>query len=160
MNRTGITVEEAAALAPRIHSANHGVMVLLSHLACAEIADHPMNDRQIRLFREIRIMYRGVPSSLANSSGIFLGGTVHCDLVRPGIALYGANPTPGRSNPMRPVVGLKGRIAQVRVVKKGETVGYGAAFTAARPSRVAIVAIGYADGYARASGAAKGKPAG
>ena len=116
----------------------------MSHLACAETPDHPMNDRQIRLFREIRILYRGLSSSLANSAGIFLGGTVYCDLVRPGLALYGANPTPGRKNPMRPVVELKGRIIQVRAVNKGETVGYGATFTAGRPSRIAVVAIGYA----------------
>ena len=89
---------------------DHGFTLLMSHLACAETPDHPMNDQQIRLFREIRILFRGVPSSLANSAGIFLGGTVHCDLVRPGIALYGGNPTPGQKNPMRPVVELKGRI--------------------------------------------------
>jgi alanine racemase len=159
MNRTGITVEEAAALAPRIQSENHGLTLLVSHLACAEIPDHPINDRQIRLFREIRIMYRGVASSLANSSGIFLGGTVHCDLVRPGIALYGANPTPGSKNPMHPVVDLKGRIIQVRAVNKGDTVGYGAAWTAGRASRIAIIAVGYADGFLRSAGAAKGKVA-
>ena len=159
MNRTGITVEEAAALAPRIQSENHGLTLLMSHLACAEIPDHPINDRQIRLFREIRIMYRGVASSLANSSGIFLGGTVHCDLVRPGIALYGANPTPGSKNPMHPVVDLNGRIIQVRAVNKGDTVGYGAAWTAGRASRIAIIAVGYADGFLRSAGAAKGKTA-
>jgi alanine racemase len=159
MNRLGITVDEAIAIAPRLQSENHGFTLLMSHLACAEIPDHPMNDRQIRMFREIRLLYRGVSSSLANSSGIFLGGTVYCDLVRPGVALYGVNPTPGKTNPMRPVVELKGRIIQVRAVKKGETVGYGAAFAAARPSRIAVVAVGYADGFLRSAGAAKGKPA-
>ncbi len=159
MNRLGLAADEGAAIASRIRSENHGFTLLMSHFACAETPDHPMNDRQIRMFREFRIMYRGVPSSLANSSGIFLGGTVHCDLVRPGGALYGANPTPGKTNPMRPVVELKGLIAQVRQIKKGDTVGYGAAITASRPSRLAIVAIGYADGYARAAAAAKGKPA-
>jgi len=159
MNRLGITVEEAAAIAPRMQSENHGFTLLISHLACAEIPDHPMNDRQIRLFREIRLLYRGVPSSLANSSGIFLGGSAYCDLVRPGVALYGVNPTPGKKNPMRPVVDLKGRIIQVRPVNKGETVGYGAAFTAARTSRVAVVAVGYADGFLRSAGAARAKPA-
>src|SRR5258706_13007376 len=137
MNRLGITVDEAAAVAPRIQSENHGFTLLMSHLACAETPDHPMNDRQIRLFREIRIMYRGVSSSLANSSGIFLGGTMYCDLVRPGVALFGGNPTPGRKSPMLPVIELKGRIIQGRPVKKGESVGYGATFTAARPSRIA-----------------------
>jgi alanine racemase len=159
MNRLGLTVEEAVAVAPRLQSENHGFTLLMSHLACAEIPDHPMNDRQIRLFREIRLLYRGVSSSLANSSGIFLGGAAYCDLVRPGVAIYGVNPTPGKKNPMRPVVDLKGRIIQVRPVNKGETVGYGAAFTAARPSRVAVVAVGYADGFLRSASAARGKPA-
>jgi alanine racemase len=158
MNRLGLTVEEAVAIASRAKSETHGFTLLMSHFACADVPDHPMNDRQIRLFRELRILYRGIPSSLANSSGIFLGGTVHCDLVRPGAALFGVNPTPGRKNPMRPVVELKGRIIQVRLVKKGESVGYAAAYTTTRPTRVAIVAVGYADGYARAAGAAKGKP--
>src|SRR6266478_4075617 len=159
MNRLGIALDEAAAVAPRMQSENHGFTLLMSHLACAEIPDHPMNDRQIRLFREIRLLYRGVPSSLANSSGIFLGGGAYCDLVRPGVALYGVNPTPGKTNPMRPVVELKGRIIQVRPVNKGETVGYGAAFAAARPSRIAVVAVGYADGFLRSASAARGKPA-
>jgi alanine racemase len=159
MNRLGITADEAVAIAPRLQSENHGFTLLMSHLACAETPDHPMNERQIRLFREIRILYRGLASSLANSSGIFLGGTVYCDLVRPGVALYGVNPTPGRENPMHPVVELQGRIIQVRTVAKGETVGYGAAFTAGRASRVAIVAVGYADGFLRSAAAARGKPA-
>jgi alanine racemase len=159
MNRLGITVDEAVAIAPRLQSENHGFTLLMSHLACAEIPDHPMNDRQIRLFREVRMLYRGVASSLANSSGIFLGGTAYCDLVRPGVALYGVNPTPGKKNPMRPVVELKARIIQVRTINKGDTVGYGAAFTAARPSRIAIVAVGYADGFLRSAAAARGKPA-
>ena len=159
MNRLGLTVHEAVALAPRVQSENHGFTLLMSHLACAEIPDHPMNDRQIRSFREIRILFRGISSSLANSSGIFLGGTVLCDLVRPGVAMYGANPTPGKKNPMRPVVELRACIMQVRVLERGETVGYGASWTAARPSRVAVVAAGYADGFLRSAGAAKGKPA-
>src|SRR5262249_60200503 len=102
-----------------------------------------------RLFREIRLLYRGVSSSLANSSGIFLGGAAYCDLVRPGVAIYGVNPTPGKKNPMRPVVDLKGRIIQVRPVHKGDTVGYGAAFTASQPSPIAVVAGGDPDGFPR-----------
>jgi alanine racemase len=159
MRRLGVSPEEAIAIAARLQSENHGLTLLMSHLACADTPDHPMNDKQIRLFRDIRINYRGLASSLANSSGIFIGGTVHCDLVRPGIALYGSNPTPGRKNPMRPVVELKGRIIQVRTIDRGDTVGYGASFSAARPSRIATVAVGYADGYLRAAGATKTKAA-
>ena len=147
MNRLGLTPEEAVAIAPRIQSENHGFTLLMSHFACAETPDHPMNDRQIRLFREIRILFRGMPSSLANSSGIFLGGTAHCDLVRPGIALFGGNPMPGQKNPMRPVVELKGRIVAGARVKQGDTVGYGASWTASAPTRLAVVAVGYGDGY-------------
>jgi len=159
MNRLGITVEEAAAIAPRLQSENHGFTLVMSHLACAESPDHPMNARQLRLFRDIRMAYRGVASSLANSSGIFLGERAYCDIVRPGVALYGVNPTPGKANPMRRVVEVKGRIIQVRTIDKGETVGYGAAFTAGRTSRIAIIAVGYADGFLRSAGTARGKPA-
>ncbi len=157
MNRLGLTPDEAAALAPRIQAGNHGLSLIMSHLACADTPEHPMNDKQIRLFRDIRIMFRGLPSSLANSSGIFFGGTVHCDLVRPGAALFGTNPTPGNKNPMRPVIELKGRILHVRSIARGDSVGYGAGFAAKRASRIAIVAVGYGDGYLRAAGAAKDK---
>ena len=158
MNRLGITASEAAALAPRIRSENHGITLLMSHLACAEEQDHPLNERQINLFREVRILYRRITSSLSNSSGIFLGNSAHCDMARPGVALYGVNPTPGRSNPMRPVIELEARIAQVRIVQKGETVGYNAGWTAKRTSRLAVVAVGYADGYLRAASASDEAP--
>jgi alanine racemase len=151
MNRLGMAVEEALALAPRMQKANHGLTLLMSHLACAETPGHPMNEKQIRLFREIRVPFRGLPASLANSSGIFLGESTHCDLVRPGVALYGVNPTPGQPNPMLPVVTLRARILQVRHLSKGESVGYGATWAAKRPSRIAIIAAGYADGYPRAA---------
>jgi len=151
MNRLGMSAEEAAALAPRLQNENHGITLLMSHLACAETGDHPLTAHQVRLFRDLRLLYRGVPASLANSSGIFLGETPHFDLARPGAALYGINPTPGRSNPMRRVVELMGRILQIRSVEKGETVGYGATWTAKRASRVAIAALGYADGLLRAA---------
>lgn len=150
MNRLGVPAEEAAALALRLRQENHGITLLMSHLACAEIADHPLNANQIRLFRELRMLYHGVPASLANSSGIFIDDAAHFDLARPGAALYGINPTPGRVNPMRSVVELTGRILQVRKVPQGETVGYDAAWTARRASRIAVVALGYADGLLRA----------
>jgi alanine racemase len=160
MNRLGISANEAAALAPRIRSENHGITLLMSHLACSEATEHPLNERQIQLFREVRILYRGIPSSLANSSGIFLGNAAHCDMVRPGVALYGVNPTPGHSNPMSPVIRLDAHIVQVRTVAKGETVGYDAAWTAKRETRLAVAAVGYADGYLRASSASDLAPGG
>jgi len=153
MNRLGISAAEAAALAPRTQTENHGITLLMSHLACAEIPDHPLTAAQIKLFREIRGLYSGIPASLANSSGIYLGDPALYDLVRPGAALYGVNPTPGRANPMKGVVELTGRILQVRNVAKDETVGYGATWTAKRASRIVVVALGYADGLLRSASA-------
>jgi len=122
----------------------------MSHLACAESLNHPMNARQLSAFREIASAYSGVPASLSNSSGIFLGSPFQFDMVRPGAALYGVNPTPEADNPMLPVVDLKARIVQIRDVERGESVGYGGNWTARRPTRLAVVSAGYADGYFRA----------
>jgi len=158
MNRLGISADEAAALAPRIRSENHGVTLLMSHLVCADQPEHPLNQRQMQLFREVRLLYRGIPGSLANSSGIFLGTGAHCDMVRPGAALFGVNPTPGHRNPMRPVVELQARVVQVRTVPKGETIGYNASWTAKHETRIAVVAVGYADGYPRAASASDAAP--
>ena len=160
MNRLGISATDAAALAPRIRAENHGITLLMSHLVSAEQPDHALNARQIEAFRQVRILYRGIPASLANSSGIFLGSTAHCDVVRPGVALYGVNPTPGQSNPMQPVIELQAHIVQVRTVPRGETVGYNAAWTAKRATRVAVVGVGYADGYLRAASASDLRPGG
>ena len=158
MNRLGISTDEAAALAPRIRAENHGITLLMSHLACAEQPDHPLNEHQMKLFREVRLLYRGIAGSLANSSGIFLGNAAHCDMVRPGAALFGINPTPGHRNPMRPVIELQARVVQVRTVPKGETVGYNATWTAKHPARLAVVAVGYADGYPRSASATDAAP--
>jgi alanine racemase len=158
MNRLGVSVDEAAALAPRIRTENHGITLLISHLACAEQPEHALNQRQIDLFREVRLLYRGIPGSLANSSGIFLGNSAHCDMVRPGAALFGVNPTPGHRNPMHPVIELRARVVQVRNVPKGETIGYNATWTAKHAARIAVVAVGYADGYPRAASASDTTP--
>ena len=160
MNRLGVSPEEAAALAPRAQTQNHGIALLLSHLACADIPDHPLNAKQLRLFRELRALYSGIPASLANSSGIFLGDTTYFDLARPGAALYGINPTPGRPNPMTSVVELTGRVVQIRAVAREQTIGYGATWTARRNSRIAVVALGYANGLLRAGSASDEHPGG
>jgi alanine racemase len=156
MNRLGLTVAEAQGLVPRIKAGNHGVTLVMSHLACAEDVHNPLNARQLANFREIARLFSGVPASLANSSGIFLDPHFQFDLVRPGAALYGINPTPEADNPMQPVVNLQARILQIRNVERGESVGYGATWTARRPTRLAIVSAGYGDGYFRAAGGADG----
>src|SRR4051812_48546749 len=156
MNRLGLTVEEAQGILPRINAGDHGITLVMSHLACAENLNHPLNAKQLVTFREIASLFSGVPASLSNSSGVFLGGQFQFDMVRPGAAVYGINPTPEADNPMQPVVELKARIVQIRNLEKGETVGYGGTWTARRPTRIAIVAAGYADGYFRAASANDG----
>jgi alanine racemase len=160
MNRLGVAIDEAAALAPRTQNENHGIALLMSHLACAENPNHPLNATQINVFRELHMLYPGIPASLANSSGIFLGSSAHFDLARPGAALYGVNPTPGRANPQKNVVELTGRILQIRVVDRDQTVGYGATWTAKRATRIAVVALGYADGLLRAGSGTDERPGG
>src|SRR6478735_8810425 len=151
MNRLGMTVTEAQGIIPRITAGDHGITLVMSHLVSAEQLNSQTNARQLTAFREIASLFSGVPAALANSSGIFLGPQYQFDLVRPGSALYGVNPTPEADNPMQPVVELKARIAQIRNIDRGETVGYGGTWTARRPTRLAIVAAGYADGYFRAA---------
>jgi alanine racemase len=122
---------------------------VMSHLACAEEADNPMNRRQRDAFAAARKRLPGAPGSLANSSGIFLGPDYHFDLARPGAALYGVNPTPDKPNPMVQVVRLQGKILQVRRIDARQSVGYGATHRAQAAMRVATVGVGYADGYLR-----------
>jgi alanine racemase len=152
MNRLGFALAEAPLFTARVKMADHGISLIMSHLACADTPSHAVNAKQIAAFRDLRFMFRGTPTSLANSSGIFLGHAAHCDMVRPGAALFGVNPTPATVNLMEPAVTVKARIVQVRDVPRGETVGYGAAWMAGRASRVAILGVGYGDGYPRAVG--------
>jgi alanine racemase len=156
MNRLGLTLVEAQGIVPRINAGDHGITLVMSHLACAETLNHPLNAKQVATFREIASNYSGVPASLANSSGIYLGPQFQFDVVRPGAALYGINPTPEADNPMQPVVDLKARIVQLRNVERGDSVGYGGTWTARRPTKLAIVSTGYADGYFRAASANDG----
>jgi alanine racemase len=122
---------------------------VMSHLACADAPDHPLNQRQRARFAAAAAHLPGVPASLAASSGIFLGPSYHFDLVRPGAALYGVNPLPGRPNPLRRIVRLSAKIVQIRQIDSGESVGYGAAHVMQAPGRAAIVGVGYADGWLR-----------
>lgn len=153
MRRLGLTPAEAEDLAgapERLEGI--GLDYVMSHLACAEDAAHPMNDDQRCRFDDLRRRLPPVPASLANSGGIFLGSAYHYDLSRPGAALYGVSRTTGAPKKMKQVIGLKGKILQVRVVDSESTVGYGATGSVPAGSRLATVAAGYADGYLRSLG--------
>jgi len=123
--------------------------VLLSHFACADMADHPLNAHQIQLFDKAVQTLPHHRASLANSSGIFLSAASHFDLGRPGCALYGVNPTPSLDNPMETVVTLSGKIAQIHNVDSQTSVGYGASHALSAGQRIATIGLGYADGYIR-----------
>ena len=125
--------------------------LVLSHFTSSENVGAIDNVRQFERFRTVTTL--APRASLANSSGIFLHDRPWFDLVRPGYALYGGNPTPEQSNPMRGVVILEAPIIQVREIAAGETVGYNNCWTARRPSRIATVALGYADGIPRGAAA-------
>ncbi len=150
MARLGLDAGEQAQLAAD-HSLLAGLDLLyvMSHLACADEPDHPLNAEQGASFARACARLPKLPRSFANSSGLFLGSDYASDLARPGCALYGINPTPGAANPMRQVVRLEAPILQIRDIPSGASVGYGASFVAARPSRIATIAVGYADGYLR-----------
>jgi alanine racemase len=150
MNRLGLSAAEAEALAAAPERlAGITLRFMVSHLACADQPGHAMNSEQRQLFDRLRAALPPAPASLANSSGIFLGPDYHYDLVRPGVALYGVNPTPVAANPMQEVVRLRGKIIQVREIDTPQSVGYGATHRPTGPRRIATVPVGYADGYPR-----------
>ena len=150
MNRLGLRPDAFARLADDDAFAGLRVALLMTHPACADAPANPMNARQRDLFANARERLPDVAASYCNSAALLGDGPV-LDLVRPGIALYGGNAVDGVP-PLEPVIGLDARIVQLRDVHAGESVGYGAAWRAERDSRIAVCAVGYADGYPRAAG--------
>ena len=151
MCRLGFSPKEAREIDAQDLEAIDPVLVL-SHLVSAEEPDNPLNAlQQDRLAARPEILAK-LPASLANSSGMFLGAGYHHDLCRPGVALYGVNPTPGRPNPMEPVVTLSAPVIQVHEVETATTVGYNATYQVPAGGRIATVPVGYADGYLRSAG--------
>lgn len=131
------------------------ISLVMSHLACADEPESPANELQRGNFETLRRKLPQALVSFTNSSGIFLGSPYHFDLGRPGVALYGVNPTPGKPNPMLPVVQLEVKVVQTRSIEAGIGVGYGYALVAEKPTALATIALGYADGWhRRATGAA------
>lgn len=157
MTRFGLDVREFESLCSNqnlLRAVNP--VLLISHLACADERDHFLNSQQQHSFvncaKLIRPLLPKLRFSLANSSGIFLGGEWHFDLLRPGAALYGINPAPNNSNPMLPVLRLSLPIVQVRKLDASAAIGYGCSVTLPEGARIAVVAGGYADGLHRTLG--------
>ncbi len=154
MTRAGLSAAEFHALTQDTALRSRlNVVLLLSHLACADQPGRAMNDAQLERLERMRRAWPATAWSLANSAGIFLGSRVHGNLVRPGIALYGGRPFATGPNPMAEVVRVEGQVLQIREVREQVSVGYGATRQVSPPARVATVDVGYADGYPRALGA-------
>jgi alanine racemase len=148
MNRLGLGEADVDALANR-RDLTAGIALVMTHLACADEPEHPQNREQLERFERLRARLPAAPTSIGNSAGTLLGGPFRGDLVRPGIALYGGNAFSDRSNPMEAVVTLAAPILQLRELDEPQPVGYGATYVASPPARLAVVGIGYADGYPR-----------
>jgi alanine racemase len=153
MTRLGLAEDETVSLATDL-SALDGIRItgIMSHLACADLPDHTLNDEQLQRFIAalgVLAPLGHVRASLTNSSGIFLAPAFHFELARPGAALFGIAPRAESPNPMAQVIKLQGKILQTRVIDTPRTVGYGATHRAERGRHIATVAVGYADGYLR-----------
>ena len=159
MNRLGLSQDDAMALARRNDWEGIGIDLLMTHLVSAEEPENPINRLQSERFMRLAQAFgdRIGRHSLSNSSGHFLPDLPKVAMTRAGYALYGGNPTPGRPNPMQPVIRLEAPILQIRAIARGDTVGYNAVWTAKRPSRIATLSIGYADGWLRSLSAPDGR---
>jgi alanine racemase len=149
MRRLGLDTHETQKLMedPDLYC-RLSIALVMSHFACADEPDHPLTREQYQKFCAVAALFPTAQKSLSNSAGVFAAADYHFDLIRPGMAVYGLNPSTG-PNPMMPVVSLKARVLQIREVLRGESVGYGACWTAPGPTRVATIALGYADGILR-----------
>jgi alanine racemase len=153
MNRSGLTLAEARLVG--IHSdvlKASGLSHIITHPACADDPGHPLNALQIAQFQELKLIFSDIESSYANSAALLSGGAYGGDITRPGIALYGGHALNDTPNLMKPVVKAEARIVQIRHAKAGETVSYGATETLTKDTKIAVCAVGYADGYHRSIG--------
>lgn len=160
MNRLGIRLGELSIVRSHMAQLGYQPQMVMSHFACADQPSHEKNRTQLALFQSLMTQFPNIPASMANSAALMTSRAHHFQLVRPGIALFGGRAVSGRRNPMMPTVRLEIPILQVKEAKTGETVGYGATQTLTRDSRLAILAIGYADGLFRALSGSNTRPGG
>ncbi len=156
MSRFGMQVDEFVGIISWLANTKINLVLLMSHLACADESVHPLNQLQLekfqRLVTQTKSVFPELKASLANSSGIFLGEKWHFDLVRPGAALYGINPQPNSDNPLCKTISLELPVLQIKTLVERVSIGYGAPIELESGSRIAIVAGGYADGAHRSLG--------
>ncbi len=159
MHRLGVALDAAGAAMARLRSSPTLIWEgLLSHLASAEEPSNARTVEQLAAFRALVATLAPAERTrlelhLANGAGALLLPETRFDLVRPGLALFGAAPA-GSPIELEPVLSLRAEILQIKSIAVGETVGYGARWTASRPSRLGIVGVGYADGFPWRAGSA------
>ncbi len=151
MNRLGFRLNETSIVKRMCDDVGYAPQMVMSHLACADQPAHEKNRTQLALFSSVINQFPGIPASLANSAATMTSRDTHFQMVRPGIALYGGRAVNGRRNPMMPAVTLEAPIIQIRECKTGESVGYGATYILPRDTRIAVVGLGYADGFIRSA---------
>jgi len=153
MSRLGLAPADVVALqGDPSAAAAVDVRYVMTHLACADEPGHPLNQKQLAQFNELRSLWPDARTSIGNSAGALLGDGFQSDLARVGIALLGGDPFLDRPSEIEPVVTVRARILQIREIGPGETIGYGASFAADAPMQIAVVGLGYADGYLRSLG--------
>jgi alanine racemase len=160
MNRLGFRLGDTSVVRRMCDEVGYAPQMIMSHLSCADQPLHEKNRTQLALFSSVISQFPGIPASLANSAATMTSRDMHFQMVRPGIALYGGRAVNGRRNPMASAVTLEAPILQVHDGKTGESVGYGATYTLTRDSRIAIVALGYADGFLRSLSSTNQHPGG
>lgn len=161
MSRLGLTLDEARELAKDRQELTDRLKpdLLMTHMACADIPDSPLNASQQSDFNALRALFPGVPTSLCNSPSLaWLDAGPDYDLARPGMALFGGEAIGHQENPFETVVRLDAPVIAVRDVPKGDNIGYGGATLAQRDSRIAVIGVGYADGFHRSASARPGSP--
>jgi alanine racemase len=147
MNRLGVSEEQWAEAARKLPTPS----LVVSHLACGDEFQHPKNRRQLEVFNRGTALWPGVPRSFSATGGVYLGRDFAMEEIRPGIGLYGGGPMPPDGEGPKTVVTLTSGILQIRRVRRGESVGYGATWTAGGDGELATVGLGYADGFLRAA---------
>ena len=161
LHRLGLASRDARRLAADDHLRQAlDLTLVMSHLASADNPADPKNRDQLLAFETLSVLFPGVPRSLAASDGLMLGKPFQFDLVRPGYALYGGQASQSNPAPVHPAVTVSAAILAVADVAPGETVGYSATWRAKRPSRIATIAAGYADGVPRSASGPDGRPGG
>ena len=154
MNRLGIKLKHIKDSLNRKYFSKINIKFIMSHFACAEDKRNPMNNKQLNELKNCTrllniITKRKIKSSICNSSGIWLGNKYLLDIVRPGAALLGINPTLNKNNPVKEAISIYAQITQIRNVPKNSTIGYGKTITLKKDSKIATISIGYSNGFSR-----------